>query len=126
VTDPSAAAEGDAARRYKDVVGELTAAAEALRARDRERATVLSSRLVDLETAMVAATDRAERSHRAVGMHWEAVVEALYPEEWMTLKLPPRPDPDADPNELDALDMAADRAALEVLDAARRRFPFLR
>jgi hypothetical protein len=120
-----AAGEYDAAREYKDVIGELNAAAEAMRVRDHDRAEALRSELVDLDAAMTTAADRAARSHQAVEQHWEAVVEALWNEQWMTLRLPPRPDPDADPEQLDALDMAADRAAMEVLDAAARpRFPF--
>jgi hypothetical protein len=35
--------------------------------------------------------------------------------------LPPRPDPDADPDELDAKSMASDRAAAAVIEAAERR-----
>jgi hypothetical protein len=39
----------------------------------------------------------------------------------MTLRPPPRPDADADPAELDALDTASDRAATEVMEAVERR-----
>jgi len=118
-----AAGEYDAAHEYKNVIGELTAAADALRARDRERAEALESRLGELDTAMLRAVDRAARSRRAVGMHWESVLDALGYEEWMTLKPPPRADPeaDADPDTLDDLDMASDRAAVAVLDAVERR-----
>jgi hypothetical protein len=114
----------DATREYKDVIGELTIAADALRARDRDLADALRSRLVDLDAAMVRAADRAARSRQALDLHWEAVLEALCDEQWMALRPRPRPDPDADPEQLDALDIAADRAATEVLDAARHRLPF--
>lgn len=117
-----AAYEYDAAREYKNVIGELTAAADALRARDRTRADELRSRLTVLDAAMLRAADRAARSRRAVEMHWELVLEALWDEQWMTLKLPPRPDPDAETDELDELDRASDRAAAEVLATVQRRF----
>jgi hypothetical protein len=117
--------EYDAVRRYKDVIGELTAAADALRRRDQERALALKSRLGELDTAMLQAADRADRSRRAVEMHWELVLNALWDEQWMTLKRHPRPDPRADPDQLDALDREADLAANDVLSAVRHRFPFL-
>ena len=116
-----AAGEYDAAREYKDVIGELTAAADALRARDRERAEALRSGFGELDAAMLRAADRAARSRLAVEMHWEHVLEALWNETWMTLKPAPRPDPDADPHGLDALDRASDRAAAEVIEAVVRR-----
>jgi len=119
-----AAGDHDAAREYKDVIGELTAAADALRARDNDRADALRSRLVELDAAMLRAADRAARSRAAVAQHWEAVLEALWDEQWMTLRPYPRPDPDADPEQLDALDIAADRAALAVLAAVRQRPTF--
>ncbi len=116
--------ENDPARRYKDVIGELTAAADALRDRDRARAAALARELVDLDAAMVAAGERAGMSRLAVELRWEAALEALWDEQWMTLKPRPRPDPDADPERLDELDRAADLAATELLDAVRTRFPF--
>lgn len=119
-----AARDDDAAYEYKNVIGELTAAADALRARDKDRADALRIRLVDLDAAMLGAADRAARSRAAVDQHWEAVLEALWVEQWMTLRPYPRPDPDADPQQLDALDMAADRAAMALLEAVRHRFPF--
>ena len=118
--------EGDPARLYKDVVGELTAAADALRERDRERAAALSKDLVGLDDAMVRAELRAAMSRLAVEIRWELVLDALWEEQWMTLKRHPLPDPDADPVRLDALDRKADLAANELLSAARHRFPFLR
>lgn len=116
----------DAARRYKEVIGELTAVADELRAHDEEQATALRRRLVDLDVAMVRAEERAAMSRFALELRWEAVLEALWPELWMTLKPRPRPAADADPDRLDALDDELDLAAAEVLAATRRRLPFLR
>jgi hypothetical protein len=116
----------DPARRYKDVIGELTAAADALRESDRARATELARRLVGLDAAMVAAEQRAAMSRFAFELRWESVLEALWKESWMILKPRPRPAPDADPERLDALDREVDLAANAVLDATRHRLPFLR
>ena len=116
----------DAARRYKEVIGELTAVADALRERDRVQAAALARRLVELDTAMVRAAERAALSRFALELRWEAVLEALWQEAWMTLRPRPAPDPGADPERLDALDRELDLAADEVLAAARRRLPFLR
>jgi hypothetical protein len=116
----------DPARHYRDVIGELTAAADALRDRDRARAAALSRELVDLDAAMVRAAERAALSRLALQLRWEVVLDALWTEQWMTLKPYPRPDRTADPARLDALDREADLVANEVLAAARHRFPFLR
>ena len=118
--------DSDPARHYRDVIGELTAAADALRERDRTRAAALARELVDLDEAMVRAEERAAMSRLAVEIRWETVLDALWKEQWMTLKRHPKPAPDTDPERLDALDREADLAAKEVLDAAQTRFPFLR
>ena len=116
----------DPARRYKDVIGELTVAADALRERERVRAGALARELVELDDAMVRAEERAAMSRLAAEIRWEMVLDALWNEQWMTLRPHPRPDPDADPEQLGALDRETDLAADAVLDAARLRFPFLR
>jgi hypothetical protein len=118
--------DGDPARAYKAVIAELTAAAEALRERDHVRATELTRRLVDLDEAMVLAEERAAQVREAVEIRRQTVLDALCDEEWLPLKPYPRPDPDADPERLEALDREAGLAADAVIAAARHRFPFLR
>lgn len=112
----------DATRRYKEVIGELTAVADTLREQDKAQAAALARRLVELDTAMVRAEERVALSRLAGELRWEAVLEALWQEQWMTLRPRPRPDATADAGRLDALDDEVDRAATAVLDAARRRF----
>jgi hypothetical protein len=116
----------DPVRAYKAVIAELTAAAEALRDRDRARAAELTENLVDLEEARVRAEERAVQSRTAVEDRRQMVLDALCDEEWLPLKPYPRPDPDADPERLEALDREAGLAADAVIAAARHRFPFLR
>jgi hypothetical protein len=110
-----------AARRYKDVIAGLTAAADELRERNRERAAALARRLVELDDAMAGAGDRAALTRLGVDLHWEAALEALWAERWMTLRPRPAPDPLADPAELDGLDAAVAQRTAELLAAVRRR-----
>jgi hypothetical protein len=110
-----------ASREYKDVIAELTAAAEALRERDRVRAAALARQLVEIDASLGRAEERAALSRLGVELQWDTVLEALWDESWMTLRPPPMPDPAADPARLAALDAAAERAAVALLDAVRRR-----
>jgi hypothetical protein len=110
-----------AAREYKEVVAGITAAAEALRERDRERAAALARELVGLADDMYGAGERAALSRLGVQLHWEAALEALWVESWMKLRPRPGPDPRADPADLDALDAEVEARAAELQEAVRRR-----
>jgi hypothetical protein len=114
--------ETPAAQRYKDVIADLSTAADDLRERDRLRAAELARELVDLDAAMKRAGDRAAVSLFFAEVAWEDALDALWQESWMTLRPRPHPDPDADPAQLDELHAALDRASVELKDAARRRF----
>jgi hypothetical protein len=109
-----------AARSYKDVVAGLDAAAGALREADRERAGRLAQELVGLQDAMQRAVERAELSRAVLLLHWEAALEALWTESWLTLR--PLPDPPPGPGDLDALDAEVERTSATLQDAVRRRF----
>jgi hypothetical protein len=111
-----------AAQRYKDVVADLAAAVDALRERDRLRATELARELVDLDDAMVRAGERAALSQFGAEMAWEEALDMLWQESWMTLRLRPVPAPSMDPTRLNELDRAVEDAAAELREAVRRRF----
>ena len=111
-----------AAREYKEVIAGITAAAEALRERDRERAAALARELVGLTAAMEHAQERAGLTRLGVELHWEAALEALWVESWMKLRPRPGADPLADPAAIDALDAEVESRAAELQDAVRRRF----
>lgn len=113
--------EPSATRRYKEVVAGLAGAAEALRERDRQRAAGLARELVDLDAAMVRAERRATLSRIGIELHWEAALDVLWEESWLTLRPRPEPDPQADPRDLDALDAAVEERSAAVAQAARRR-----
>ena len=114
----------DAVRAYKDVIGELDAASAALRERDRGRADVLRHRLVELGKAAAEADHDAALARFAVAMQWDSVVDALWKEDWLTLRTPPQPDRSPDggpaPDDVEALIVAVERAAAAVRDAGRR------
>ena len=113
--------ERDVVRAYKDVIGELTAATEALRERDRQRAVALERRLVELAKVAADAEQEAALARFGAELQWESVLDALWEESWMLLRPRPRPDPDADPADLDAHYIATVRAADELRAAVRRR-----
>jgi hypothetical protein len=114
-------AERDAVRAYKDVIGELTGATAAQRERDRRRAEALKGRLDELARKTAEAEASAAVALFVAELHWEAVLDVLWQESWMTLRPKPVPDPDADPADLDALNTALVRAADDLLEAVRRR-----
>jgi hypothetical protein len=111
----------DAVRGYKDVIGELDKAAAVLRREGGRQAEALRRRLDALAVAAADAESRAALARLGVELHWDAVLDRLWHEQWMTLRPHPRPAPDADPDDLTELAAAADRAAEAVLEASRRR-----
>lgn len=114
-----------AARRYKEISAGMTEAVERMRAQDREKAVELSRRLVDLDEAMGAAADREALTVLTVALMWESALEALWNEQWMTLRPLPQPDARATPAELDYLDAVAEQryAALREAVRSRRSWP---
>ncbi|MGI9001081.1 MAG: hypothetical protein ACR2GH_05385 [Pseudonocardia sp.] len=113
-----------AAREYKDVTAGLTAAADALRERDRECAAALSRRLAQIEDDMLRTGERAALTRFGVELHWEAALDVLWVESWMELRPRPGPDPHVDPADLAdlaALDVEVEQRAAELQEAVRRR-----
>jgi hypothetical protein len=114
-------AEHSAARRYKEVVAGITATADALRERDRERAAALARRLVQLEDDMLRAGERAALTRLGVELAWEAALEALWVESWMKLRPRPGPDPRGVPADLADLDAEVEQRSAALQEAVRRR-----
>jgi len=110
-----------AARRYKDITGGMTDAVARLRRSDVERAARLESALGEMQEAMRVAGDRAALTELGVGLQWEAALESLWGEHWMTLRPLPRPDPGASPRDLDYLDAVVAKRYEALVEAIRRR-----
>lgn len=117
----SAAREYSAARQYKDIVEGLSGAAQELREQDAERATALGYRRVAQHDAMSEAAARAGLTRLVVAVRWEAALEMLWEESWLTLRPPPAPAPGVDPARVDELDAEATRSFEVLQEAARRR-----
>lgn len=119
-----APAPGDSspAREYKRVVEGIADAAERLRATDRAKAAALAVELSELQQRMYAAADRAALTEVGVELSWEAALEALWVESWMTLRRRPAPAPGGGPDDLDTLDVEVERCTAELLAAVKRRF----
>lgn len=111
----------DAARAYKDVISELDAASAALREREGRQVAALERRLEELVVAAVDAERSAALARLAAELTWDRVVDELWHEAWMTLRGHPQPAADADPDALDALVVAVERAAEAVVETRRRR-----
>jgi hypothetical protein len=118
VTQP----HSSAAREYKQIIAGIIAAADALRERDRERAAELSRSLVRREEEMQRAVEHAALTRMAVELHWEAALEALWVESWMTLRPRPGPDPHADWARVDEYLDEIERRSAELQEAVKRRW----
>jgi hypothetical protein len=110
-----------AARRYKDITGGMTDAVARMRRSDIERAARLESGLPEMEEAMRVAGERAALTELGVGLQWEAALESLWGEHWMTLRPLPRPDPKTPARDLDYLDAVVGKRYEALVDAIRRR-----
>lgn len=120
MTDALTGAGSPSARKYKDRTAELTARADRMRERDRDRAAELGKRLVELTETMERAGRRAALSGFVVDVQWEAALKALWGEQWLTLRPKPASSADADPERLDDLDDELVRRADELHAALRR------
>ena len=120
--EPGRISEGSPARDYKTIVAGLADAAEKLRATDRAKAAALAVELVELQRRMYQAADRAALTRVGVELSWEAALEALWVESWMTLRRRPAPAPGGATTSLDELDVEVERCTAELLAAVKRRF----
>jgi hypothetical protein len=81
-----------ASERYREIAGWATDAMDRMRARDRERAAELDRELSEIEQRMAQLAVQEQVVRMGVRLHWEAAVEALWNEHWLTIGPLPRPD----------------------------------
>jgi hypothetical protein len=110
-----------AARAYKDITGGMSDAVDRMRRHDTACAVRLTEELVERDEDMRRAANRAALSELAVYLWWEAAMESLWGESWMTLRPLPLPDPRADPRDLDYLDAVVEQRYDALMEIARRR-----
>ncbi|MGD9990814.1 hypothetical protein [Pseudonocardia sp.] len=117
----------DPIREYKAITAAVTDAVDALRDRDLARAAELTHLLSTLDAAMARVGDRVALSRAGVELLWEAALEMLWSESWMTLRPMPWPEPAGPATglrkalDLDALDAEVAARFAELADAVRRR-----
>lgn len=96
---------GDAARHYKDVAGLNTQAVERMREADRALQDTLSQQVLAAERALAEVSERERVARMGVELHWEAAMEELWAERWLTIEPMPQPAtpaPAMNPLECDA------------------------
>lgn len=96
---------GDAARRYKEIAGLNTESVERMREHDRALVEELEKRLEQAEKALAEAAEHERVAKMGVRLHWEAAMEQLWNEHWLTVKplpQPASPAPRMNPLECDA------------------------
>jgi hypothetical protein len=114
--------EPSAADRFKDIMAEITEAADRLREADRRRAEELKQRLLGLEDDMLRTGERARLTDSVVQLHWERALDLLWAESWMKLRPRPEPDPRVDPARLEDYDTEVHRRSDMLREVVRRRW----
>lgn len=110
-----------AARRFREITADLTEAVERHRIGDRERAAELAVRQVELREWMLRAGEREALTRVAITLRWEAVLDALWAEQWMPLRPIPGPNSAAAGSDPDSCDQVVDARYEALLDLLRKR-----
>ncbi|WP_051772801.1 hypothetical protein [Saccharothrix sp. NRRL B-16314] len=81
-----------AVERYKEIVALAAESVERMRAADRARVRDLLARLAASQDRMADVIEQEQVVKLIVAVHWEAAVELLWDERWMTMTPVPGPD----------------------------------
>lgn len=96
---------GDAARHYKEIAGLNKEAYERMRETDRALEDKLRRQMLAAENALAEVSERERVARMGVELHWEAAMEELWAERWLTIEpmpAPAAPAPAMNPLECDA------------------------
>lgn len=96
---------GDAARHYKEIAGLNKEAVDRMREADRALEDRLRQRMLAAENALAEVSERERVARMGVELHWEAAMEELWAERWLTIEpmpAPATPAPAMNPLECDA------------------------
>lgn len=86
------ALRSSAVERYKELAGLATESVDRMRRRDAERVAELDRALQDSQQRMALVAEQERVVRMGVRLHWEAAVEALWDERWMSVSPLPAPD----------------------------------
>lgn len=109
------------ATAYKQAVLEVAGTMEGEVTRNDARVQQLRERILDLDRDLDTAADRRVLVRIAANLAWEAALEALWVESWMTMKPFPKPDRTAMGGDAMELGAEVERRAEELLTAVRGR-----
>ncbi|MEU4800906.1 hypothetical protein [Actinosynnema sp. NPDC023587] len=110
-----------AVERYKEIVGLAGAAVEKMRDQDRDRVRELLERLAASQDRVAELIEQEKLSQVGVRLLWEAAVDALWEERWMTMKPIPEPDESVPARDQRDYFTAMDVAYQTLEDALQRR-----
>ncbi|ASO22802.1 hypothetical protein FHR81_005133 [Actinoalloteichus hoggarensis] len=112
---------GSAGERYKELCGTATGALAAMRAHDQRLAAELHEAVAEARDDVLRAAERERVTRLVVRLRWEAAVEALWDQRWLTMTPLPRPAAVALAYDLDECELDIDRAFDRLDEALRRR-----
>ncbi|KAA2263005.1 hypothetical protein F0L68_11135 [Solihabitans fulvus] len=107
--------------RYKEIAGMAAESVDRMRRHDQERASVLDRALLESQERMARIADQERIVRLGVALHWEAAVEALWDERWMTMSPQPQPDETVPDHDQLHFDGEIERTYRALEDALQKR-----
>lgn len=110
-----------AVERYKEIVALAAESVERMRAADRARVRDLLARLAASQDRMADVIEQEQVVKLIVAVHWEAAVELLWDERWMTMTTVPGPDESVPPRDQREYNTAMDLAYQALEESLQKR-----
>jgi hypothetical protein len=110
-----------AARRYKDITGELNAAVERMKRADARRVHELGEALPGLQQELRGAVERGAAVERQAKALWEDALDQVWNENWKTPPKLPEHTENPRPGHVDYLRAVAEQRLAVLRESVRRR-----
>jgi hypothetical protein len=110
-----------AVERYKEIIGSIDEAVEAMRAQDQAHVADLVARLSESQDRMADVIDREKIVKLGAQLHWESAVEALWDERWMRVSPMPKADETAPARDQREYNAAMDVAYQALEESLQKR-----